>query len=701
MFPIIIKNEQNEFIPLITMPQPWTTDQFEKIEASNKENMSDLLYRLTNSSQMGFEYFSKTYMAELPAADNFDLSKRQKRFLDIELSLCPSYKTYYAQLYLYYWYYQPDFEARKKIINAIFDPLDDEIIKKLKTVYLDISFAVPTRALLDFVTNNLRCLLLKLYEKSVSPSDLNVRLYEQVFGSRIIEELIAQGPEKLGLIGGNNSLIRDISLGEARLKTLTAFSTRSIPELREFFKKTETTSREYGRIVKELFEKELDIILQYPDVPFGEFGQFHFEILDKLVNEPPKEFVFNDFYRSMEQGRAKRRSVVVLDAFRRSLEGRKTLKFKGATHNQNCKAINEMLGTLTDDNSSQTAAVHQYLQDKDRKSLIDTILSDEKSDATLEKNSLDEETKKAIDLRRLLSIANKELEGLFEQQPTLKKSTKKTKNKAGNKRKGKSKGKSKAQQKVVSATKIKLDGAGISSFSVDLFLAYAQKRLKDELARYSAMLQQSPLAVASDGPQSDFSKKCAALESKVSKLQKSKNFSHQSLTDLNNQVETLINNILEATTKLEAPVQEERQAAQFNTGLDKFCNNVLQHFTGVLLVEAQNCGGRISSELSLSMGPYIRKFFHNRIFEYSGEADIGARHRKLSLTEKFAFYVTRKSNTDEIWFCISLHRWVLKDSTNWDAISKAYDFIDPEHWKDSDRWLGNSYYVLHIPYPIR
>ncbi len=134
--------------------------------------------------------------------------------------------------------------------------------------------------------------------------------------------------------------------------------------------------------------------------------------------------------------------------------------------------------------------------------------------------------------------------------------------------------------------------------------------------------------------------------------------------------------------------------------MDRFCASVISEITHKPLREGFGKGGFLDVFMDYWMHAGAVKRLHRLIIHPKGRLQIAGLNRELKQTEALALHVTNSSNTEKAWFCISVHRWVLRNTSS--GVSDDRDgYIDPAYWEDQQKLPGevSSFYVLHIPWP--
>jgi hypothetical protein len=146
--------------------------------------------------------------------------------------------------------------------------------------------------------------------------------------------------------------------------------------------------------------------------------------------------------------------------------------------------------------------------------------------------------------------------------------------------------------------------------------------------------------------------------------------------------------------------REVKEAAARRKAEQELFEAIKTKLSHIPLVEGYGRGDFLQNETDWGMWQTCREVLHNKILVNQNRNNlIAGLRRSLAPNEAFALYVTKSSRTPDAWFCISVHRWVLKENVQGSNLRPGY--VNVKSWRDMQRLVGSigSYYVLHIPWP--
>ncbi|MEP3248295.1 MAG: hypothetical protein ABJN40_21555 [Sneathiella sp.] len=240
----------------------------------------------------------------------------------------------------------------------------------------------------------------------------------------------------------------------------------------------------------------------------------------------------------------------------------------------------------------------------------------------------------------------------------------------------------------------------ISPFDIERFLEYAHQVLPERLQS----VENYALGIGIE-PDPNFRRLKKEIEDFVAHLPFSNGgdvLTRHKICELDQEVQASLR-ALESWVedKLEAQTPDDGGPDQeqiLEDRMSEFIRHVFDVIAKADLAEARNNGESTCVDVTPEMVPHINRYFHNLRLKLNREIRIGNKRRFLKMNEALAFYVTRKSKTPDILFCISVHRWRLRQKPDLDRKhSQSLAHMDERFWEDLDKRDRNSFYVLHIP----
>ncbi len=198
----------------------------------------------------------------------------------------------------------------------------------------------------------------------------------------------------------------------------------------------------------------------------------------------------------------------------------------------------------------------------------------------------------------------------------------------------------------------------------------------------------------------DIDNKSQIFIATATKAIESKQFTASETSKFSLQYSALKNEIEKTLQALSKSIGEIRRDEKHNQILEDFITRVPEKIKNFSLVEGFGQGDHFDGKLQWWMYDTIKEKLHNRIIIPAKKVKTFSGRTHLLDNEALALYVTNSSRTPLTWFCISVHRWVLKPDVSGSAQAKT-GYVDDTEWEDMQKLPGNStaFYVLHIPWP--
>jgi len=235
------------------------------------------------------------------------------------------------------------------------------------------------------------------------------------------------------------------------------------------------------------------------------------------------------------------------------------------------------------------------------------------------------------------------------------------------------------------------------------FCTYAKDQLIETLAAFENLLKKYGEDPISVGGLAQIYTDTAAMKKEIGTFRGQEHWSEVALRSISDKYDALMARYRALTVTLNkwyyARTAQSRNQQKYNAHFKRFKQAVCIHLAEASLFEARNYGGILSMPPSLDMASDIYQYFHCRALPEIRRVQTSKGSRQLLPNEMLGCYVTNRQGTENRWFCISVHRWVLKDVPDMTAYNRSSTYLDEKVWSDQDKHLGNAWYVLHIPYP--
>ncbi len=242
----------------------------------------------------------------------------------------------------------------------------------------------------------------------------------------------------------------------------------------------------------------------------------------------------------------------------------------------------------------------------------------------------------------------------------------------------------------------------LSPFDIERFLEYAHQVLPERLQ--SVENYASGIGIEPDANFRRLKKEIEAFVARLPFPDGGDVLTRHKICELDQEVQASLRALERwVEDKLEAQTPDDGGPDQeqiLEDRMSEFIRHVFDVIAKADLAEARNNGESTCVDVTPEMVPHINRYFHNLRLKLNREIQIGNKRRFLKMNEALAFYVTRKSKTPDILFCISVHRWRLRQKPDLDRKhSQSLAHMDERFWEDLDKRDRNSFYVLHIPKP--
>lgn len=218
--------------------------------------------------------------------------------------------------------------------------------------------------------------------------------------------------------------------------------------------------------------------------------------------------------------------------------------------------------------------------------------------------------------------------------------------------------------------------------------------LKDLIAKETDQLKEL------QSTEDDIDNKAKIIIDTATKAIKAQQFTAPDTSRFSHQYSVLKNEIEKIMQALSKSIGDIRREEKHNQILENFISGIPDRIRNCPLAEGFGQGDHFDGKLQWWMYDAIKEKLHNRIITPAKKVKTFSGRTHLLDNEALALYVTNSSRTPLTWFCISVHRWVLKPDVSGSAQAKT-GYVDETEWEDMQKLPGNStaFYVLHIPWP--